>query len=314
MTEVPQVQDVGGVLLIDVRHQGITGTIGSYLVAAPDKRFALIETGPGSTVGNLEAGIRGAGYRPANLTAILVTHIHLDHAGAAGLLARDYGAPVYVHEEGAPHLADPSRLLSSARRLYKDELESLWGDVAPVPGEKLRPLAHRDTFEVLGRRIDVIHTPGHASSHVSYLLDGRDLFSGDAAGIRVAGTSAAKPATAPPEIDLEAWDRSFEKMRTANPRRLLLSHFGPVSEVTAHLEELAARTREWAGLVLEGLRLGEDDSSLVTRIAAAGESLLEAEGADEAAKRRSRVTSDYRLTALGLKRYWLKHHPEVVAS
>ena len=314
MTDFPLVQDLDSVFLLDTRHGGLRGTVGSYLLPGPDGTFALIESGPASTLPTLQAGIREAGFEPENLSDVLVTHIHLDHAGAAGTLAREYGATVWAHASGAPHLVDPSRLLSSARRVYGDEMEALWGAVEGAPEAQVRALSHGDTFTLFGRSVRVLATPGHASSHVSYLLDNKTMFTGDAAAIKLPGSGVVRPATAPPEIDLEAWDRSLDAMRDAAPERLLLTHFGEVVDVTAHLERVRERTHAWAEEVLAGLRAGEDDAALVARISRISEAELEADGASPEARVRHRTTSNDEMSAAGLKRYWQKRHPERIAG
>ena len=310
MPDFPLVQDLGGVFLLDTRHGGLQGTVGSYLLPGEGGTFALIESGPASTLPTLLAGVREAGFEPQNLSDVLVTHIHLDHAGAAGTLARDYGATVWVHESGAPHLVDPSRLLGSARRVYGDEMEALWGAVEAVPEAQVRALSDGDTFELFGHTLRVLETPGHASSHVSYLLDDKTMFTGDAAAIKLPGSNVVRPATAPPEIDLEAWDQSLDAMLDAAPDRLLLTHFGEVGDVAGHLERVRERTHAWAEEVLAGLQAGEDDAALVARLARVGEAELEADGASPEARVRHRTTSNDEMSAAGLKRYWQKRHPE----
>ena len=310
MPDFPLVQDLRSVFLLDTRHGRLQGTVGSYLLPGEGGTFALIESGPASTLPTLLAGIREAGFEPEDLSDVLVTHIHLDHAGAAGTLARTYGATVWVHASGAPHLVDPSRLLSSARRVYGDEMEALWGSVEGVPEAQVRARSDGDTFELFGHSVRVLATPGHASSHVSYLLDGKTMFTGDAAAIKLPGSGVVRPATAPPEIDLEAWDQSLDAMRQAAPDRLLLTHFGEVKDVAAHLEKVRERTHAWAEEVLAGLQAGEDDAALVARISRISEAELEADGALPEARVRHRTTSNDEMSAAGLKRYWQKRHPE----
>ena len=318
MTDLPLVQDLGGVFLLDTRHGGLQGTVGSYLLPGPNGTFALIESGPASTLPTLLEGIREAGFEPQNLSDVLVTHIHLDHAGAAGTLARENGATVWVHENGAPHIKDPSRLLSSARRVYGSQMDALWGSVEAVPEAQVRALSDGDTFELFGHSVRVLETPGHASSHLSYLLksesNGKTMFTGDAAAIKLPGSDVVRPATAPPEIDLEAWDRSLDAMRDAAPDRLLLTHFGEVRDVAAHLERVRERTHAWAAEVLAGLRAGEDDAALVARLTRVGEAELDADGASLGARVRHRTTSNDEMSAAGLKRYWQKHHPERIGD
>jgi glyoxylase-like metal-dependent hydrolase (beta-lactamase superfamily II) len=178
---------------------------------------------------------------------LLLSHIHLDHAGAAGVLVRKHPSlRVHVSEIGAPHLIDPSRLERSARRLYGDTFDELWGELAPVPEENVRVLQH----EVLG--LEVFPTPGHASHHVAYLDSDGALYAGDAAGVRIQPDRYVQPPTPPPEFDLEAWDQTLDEIERRGPNRLALIHFGWVDDPQPHLDELRARLHSWAAWVQEG--------------------------------------------------------------
>ncbi|CAA9562488.1 MAG: MBL-fold metallo-hydrolase superfamily [uncultured Truepera sp.] len=311
---IPRVQDLGGLFLLDTEHMGYTGTVGVYLLPGAAGTFALIESGPGSTLGTVLAGVQEAGFVPEKLTGVLLTHIHLDHAGAAGTLARRYGAEVYVHENGAGHLVDPSRLLESAGRIYGDRMGELWGEMEGLPQHLLRPVRDGDTLQILGHRIGVLHTPGHASHHVSYSLGKTRLFTGDAAGIRLPGAATVRPALPPPELDLDAWSRSVQALRQAGPEELLLTHFGREGDVDAHFRELERQHRIWSETILDGMNAGEDDEALAARVTKLSREALEAEGASEATTARHSVTSSDTMTVMGVKRYWQKLHPERLGS
>ena len=308
--DIPLAQPLEGVALLDTRHMGYQGTVGAYLVPGPGGSFALIESGPGSTLGTLEAAVREAGFEPDGLSSVLVTHIHLDHAGAAGTLARRYNAEVYVHENGAPHLLDPGRLMKSAARIYGDMMDMLWGEMESVPQGLLRVVRDMDTFQAAGKRFDVRHTPGHASHHVAYLMDGSAMFTGDAAAIKLPGSEVVRPALPPPEVDLETWEDSLQVIRQAGPERLLLTHFGEVRDVDAHLNEVSEKNAAWAEEVLTGLQQGETDAALESRLARLAADELAAENAPKNVVERHRVTSNDAMTVMGLKRYWQKKHPE----
>jgi glyoxylase-like metal-dependent hydrolase (beta-lactamase superfamily II) len=227
------------VRLIDVRHLGRERVIGCWEIDG-----VLIDPGPTSSMENLIAALDGQEPR-----ALLLTHIHLDHAGASGSLVRRWPElPVYVHERGARHLADPSKLLASAERLYGDEMERLWGEVAPVPQENLRPLSGGE--EVLGFR--VAYTPGHASHHVSYLHppSGR-AFVGDTAAVRIPPSDFVMPPTPPPDIDIELWEESIDRILDWEPDSLGLTHFDAVERPAEHLELVRERLREQAELARE---------------------------------------------------------------
>ncbi len=307
---IPRVQDLGNLFLIDTQHMGYSGTVGVYLLPGAAGTFALVEAGPGSTLETVVAGVREAGFAPEKLTGVLLTHIHLDHAGAAGTLAQRYGAKVFVHENGAGHLVDPSRLLGSAGRIYGDQMQKLWGDMDPLPQHLLRPVRDGETIEVLGHRLGVLYTPGHASHHVSYLLGKTRLFTGDAAGIRLPGAATVRPALPPPELDLDAWARSVQAMRQAEPEELLLTHFGKVDDVTGHFGALEHQHRVWSESILEGMNAGEGDEVLAARVAQLSRDSLQAEGASDETIARHSVTSSAEMTVTGVKRYWQKVHPE----
>jgi glyoxylase-like metal-dependent hydrolase (beta-lactamase superfamily II) len=225
--------------LIDVRHLGRERVIGCWEIDG-----VLIDPGPTSSMNTLIEALGGEQPR-----ALLLTHIHLDHAGASGsLVARWPELPVYVHERGARHLADPTKLLGSAERLYGDEMGRLWGEVAPVPERNLHALSGGE--EVLGFR--VAYTPGHASHHVSYLHPptGR-AFVGDTAAVRIPPSDFVMPPTPPPDIDLELWEDSIERILDWEPTSLGLTHFGEVAEPAAHLEVVRERLREQGELARE---------------------------------------------------------------
>jgi glyoxylase-like metal-dependent hydrolase (beta-lactamase superfamily II) len=253
--------------MIDLGFQGRRGVIAAFLLANGDE-LALIETGPASTLPALLAGIRVAGFDPARLTRLLVTHIHLDHAGAAGVLARELpDAVVRVHPVGAPHLVDPARLVASAARLYGDRMDALWGEVAPVPAERVVALEDGETLAVAGRVVTALFTPGHASHHVAYWDAAQGAaYTGDVGGVRMAGTGYVCPPPPPPELDPEAWAVSVERLRGLGARRLYLTHGGPFDDVAAHLDQLMPNLAELRELALTALRAGADRAELTARI------------------------------------------------
>jgi len=287
---------------LDLRHLGVAEAIASYLVPLDAGAFALVDPGPGSTLPRLEAAVADAGFELGALAAILVTHVHLDHAGAAGALAARTGARVVAHPRAAPHLTDPSRLLASARRVYGDRMDELWGPLEPVPTERLRVVAGGERVSVGSRAFQVIEAPGHAYHQHAYLLDDGALFPGDAAAIRLPGQRAIMPATAPPEIDLDAWNVTLDAFEAAGPALLLLPHFGPKTDVADHLARLRAALPAWAAVVRSGLDLGEDDAALADRLEAYLRAELAAEGVPpEAIDRNLRATGS-RMCAVGLRR------------
>ncbi len=314
----PRARDLGGgVTILDTFHEGRAGTVGVYLVDLPDGGVLMVETGPAATLGPLEQAFEAAGRDLADVRAILVTHIHLDHAGAAGDLVARTGAPLWVHPQGAPHLIDPSRLMRSARRVFGPQLDRDYGELRAVPADRVRELGDDVEIEVGGLSLHVLHTPGHAGHHVAAQLPDGSLFTGDAAAVRFAGSTVIRPALPPPEVDLDAWETTVRRMRALEPRRLLLTHFGPVEgpeAADAHLAAIPARNRRWADAALEGLRAGDDVEDLAHRMAALAERELDADGAPERVRARHRATSNAGMTAAGLHRYWTREHPEALAG
>lgn len=232
---------------IDLHHAGVERSVGVYLVDTSEG-LSLFDCGPASCLEALEAGLGERGVELAEIRHLLLSHIHLDHAGAAGTLVRANPAlQVWVSEVGAPHLVDPSRLERSARRLYGDSFDPLWGELAPVPEANIRIVGER----VLG--LDCFPTTGHASHHVSYLHEDGTLYAGDAAGVRIQPNRTVLPPTPPPDVDLAAWARTLEEIERRAPERLALIHFGVAGDVERHLAELRERLAVWAARVDGGI-------------------------------------------------------------
>ena len=243
---------------IDLKWTGRPQSVASLLIESGGVR-ALIDPGPESTLATLRAALGSAGLTLASLDALLLTHIHLDHSGATGSIVRENpNLKVYVHESGAPHMADPSRLLASAGRLYGGDLQTLYGECLPVPASNLRPLKGGETVSVGQVRLDVFYTPGHASHHVAYWdAQSRIAFVGDNAGIRIEGKPYLLPATPPPDIDLELWNASLDAIASWNCERLFLTHFGYVENPAEHIRLYRERLRDWAALTEKLLQSSE---------------------------------------------------------
>jgi len=309
--DYPRVRDLGGgVLQIDTGHVGNPGTIGVFAFRLPRGGFALVESGPGSTQAAVEHGLEQAGLDPAELRYLLLTHIHLDHGAAAGgLLANSADAQLVVHEVGAPHMVDPSRLMNSAERVYGDMLEPLWGRMQPVDQNRVTAVAGEEVIDLGGRKVTVLATPGHASHHVSYLLDDGTLFTGDSAGVRLSGAQVVRPALPPPDLNLEVWEDSVARMLAAEPERLILTHFGPVDGRAAadeHLQQVVQRNRHWSEHILAGLRAGESDAELTERMQRLEDQELAEAHVLPGIRQRYKVTSDAAMTVTGVKRYLTK--------
>ncbi len=246
--------DVG---VIDLNFQGHPALIAVYILRTSDG-LVLIETGPGSTIPALRRGMTELGIELAEIRHILVTHIHLDHAGAAGsLLAELPDATLYVHERGLRHMLNPERLVASARQIYGALMDPLWGDFLPTPEDRTRAVTDGDSLVFGDTTLDVYYTPGHASHHVSFHEPERNIvFAGDVAGVRVPPSPLIWPPAPPPDIDVEAWHASTQKLRELDPEQLLIAHFGVHDDVWSHLDGLDTRLDAWVALV-EGWRREE---------------------------------------------------------
>jgi glyoxylase-like metal-dependent hydrolase (beta-lactamase superfamily II) len=234
------------IITLDDNWMGRARSIGTALVESDGHR-ALVDPGPGSTLATLRKELRKHGLSVNDIDALLLTHIHLDHAGASGALVRENPRlALYVHKLGAPHMIDPSKLLASAARLWPDNLQQLFGDALPVSAKNLHILEGGEIIALGARKIEVAYTPGHASHHVSYFenLDGV-AFVGDTTGIRVEGHSYVMPATPPPDIDLQLWDKSFQIILQRKPKRLFLTHFGFSENPAEHVAQFRERLHEW---------------------------------------------------------------------
>ncbi|HEY3209706.1 MAG TPA: MBL fold metallo-hydrolase [Actinomycetota bacterium] len=294
-----------GITGVDTWMAGRAWVTSAYLLHGSQP--ALVETGPTTSVEAVTAGLNSLGLGPEDLAHIVVTHIHLDHAGGVGTLSHHFPrATIWVHERGAPHLAEPSKLVSSATRVYGEErLRELFGPVEAVPAERLRAVSEGDRIDLADRSLEVLYTPGHASHHVALVdsLSGA-VFTGDALGIHLPDVRVLRPATPPPDIDVELGVQSIERIHQRAESLLLFSHFGPVTEVDELCDIAARRLRKWADIVRDALE-ETDDLDRVTE-------LLERKTADEFAsaevadRERYEILSGMKVNASGLVRYWRK--------
>ncbi len=275
--------------LIDLHHLGRPKVIAAWLLDGAEP--AVVDCGPASCLDGLRAGLAQHGLGIDDLRHVVLTHIHLDHAGAAGTLVREnQGLTVHVSEIGAPHLVDPSRLERSSRRLYGEDFDRLWGEVVPVPEANVRVLGD----SVIG--LEAFLTPGHASHHVSFVDGEGACYAGDATGARILPARFVAAVAPPPDVDLEAWERSLTAIEDRRPRSLRLPHFGEVLDVAEHLALVRERLAAWSARVRDGASEEE--------FVASAEAELQAEGAEtmEAA----RQAAPFWQSHAGLKRYWDK--------
>ena len=257
-----------GLGYIDVNFMGFPRVIATAVLQGPGG-VALIDPGPSTSLDTLRASLEEHGMTVADVRAVLLTHIHLDHAGATGSLVRENPKiAVYVHEKGAPHMVSPEKLLASAARLYGDQMGTLWGEFAPIPEANIRSLAGGERIDVSDRQLDVVYIPGHASHHIGYFDSASGVaFVGDTAGIRLGTELFATPPTPPPDIDVEAWVESVELIRRRHPSTLFVTHFGPHEDVSAHLDaflEHLAAAKDLARTIVESDATDEDKASEFT--------------------------------------------------
>jgi glyoxylase-like metal-dependent hydrolase (beta-lactamase superfamily II) len=287
--------------LIDLDFQGVPGTIAAYVFSTSDG-LALVDTGPASTIPALQAGLEGMGARLTDVRHILLTHIHLDHAGAAGtLIGRLPQARVYVHSRGAAHLKAPERLMASAAQIYGEQMETLWGEMRPVPEAQMTVLEGHETFRLGDTEVTAIYTPGHAVHHLAYHM-GRDLFVGDVGGIRLESRQSPRPPTPPPDIDLPAWAVSIGQLRTVQAELLHLTHFGSYPQVHTYWDALERNMAADAEVVRQGLEAGHDLPAVTDEFTEALRLALAAEGPE--LPDRFALACPPWMSVQGLARYW----------
>jgi glyoxylase-like metal-dependent hydrolase (beta-lactamase superfamily II) len=296
-----------GLDYVDVNFLGQPEIIATAVLSGA-AGVALVDPGPSTSLENLRSALHRKGIAFADVRQLLITHIHLDHSGAAGTLLREQPAiEVYVHERGAPHLVDPSKLVASASRLYGADMERLWGDVLPVPADRIRPLAGGERISAGGRELRVAYTPGHASHHVSYFdPSSRVAFVGDTAGIRRGNAAYVMPPTPPPDIDLERWRESEARILAWDPDTLFLTHFGPFHGARLQFQELMDRLHDWSAVVRRLLADGSlsDEQRQERFVEAVSRELRRVVGDAEAQQYNRSGRLDY--SWQGLARYWRK--------
>jgi glyoxylase-like metal-dependent hydrolase (beta-lactamase superfamily II) len=277
--------------------------IASYVLIGANS-VALVETGPGSTLQTLLKGLAELGIKPADVRDVLLTHIHLDHAGAAGWWARQ-GATVHVHPLGAPHLIDPSKLLASAGRIYGDQMDYLWGEFRSAPEDKVHIIKDGDTLNVVGEEIHVIETPGHARHHHAFRI-GDLAFTGDATGVRLPGNAWIALPTPPPEFELDVWQATVQKLASLNLAQIYPTHFGEVPSPADHFARLAPLLREAANLVRDLMGLGLDRDQILEKYTEWYSARAESAGVDpDTLDHYSRV-NNLPMCVDGMMRYWKK--------
>jgi glyoxylase-like metal-dependent hydrolase (beta-lactamase superfamily II) len=289
--------------ILDLGYQGHPGLIASFLVFGPDGQV-LVETGPGSTLPALVSGIAAHGLAPADIDTVFLTHIHLDHAGAAGWWARQ-GARVCVHERGAPHLTDPSRLIKSARRIYGALMDKLWGEILPAPEERVRVTVDGEVVEAAGLEFRAIETPGHAGHHHAWQVE-NVAFVGDVTGIRGGAIPWLDLPAPPPEFDHELWQESLDKLRAAGLETIYRTHFGPRSDVAEEIDRVAELLESSAAKVKSMLDAGLERGEMIARYDEWMNARARREGCDPAAAAGKELLNPRDMSVDGITRYWRK--------
>jgi glyoxylase-like metal-dependent hydrolase (beta-lactamase superfamily II) len=290
---------------IDLQFRGSPRVIAAALMQAADG-VTLIDPGPTSCLPALESGLRNRGLTLRDVRTILLTHIHLDHAGACGtIVERVPGVRVYVHERGAPHMIDPAKLLASATRLWGDQMDAVWGAFLPVPAGQVTVLRGGERLELAGTGLKVAYTPGHAKHHVSYLDEHTGMaYVGDTAGVRVSGDYLIAP-TPPPDIDIEAWQQSLDTIDAWQPVSLFVTHFGPISPARAHLARFRTTVASAAETARQLIDAGGTDDELATRFAERMRQDVR-KALPEHEARATELAAPFDQLWQGLARYWQK--------
>ncbi len=291
---------------LDLKFQGTPHVIASFLVRGPGGSF-LIETGPGSTQPALHAALARHGLKPSDIRDVLVTHIHLDHAGAAGWWAQN-GARVHVHPNGARHLIDPGKLITSASRIYGERMGTLWGEILPAPEDRVNVVEDGAVLDIAGVSVQVIDTPGHARHHHVFRID--DVaFTGDAAGIMLPGQTWVDLPAPPPEFDLEAWKVTLAKLRSLGVTTIYRTHFGGSSEVDAELDRLEQIMDQGAEWIREMSERGAERSEMVEVFSGRMRDASVAAGLDAESIRAYELANPREMSVDGIARYWAKRLP-----
>lgn len=300
-----------GLWQISLPFLGEPGIVGSYLLNGGND-VVLIDPGPGSMLEAQLAAIRESGLDPADVTHLVLTHIHLDHAGMTGsLLHHMPKATVYVHSKGAPHLLDTSKVVASAERIYGERMKELWGTIESVPQDRLKVMEDGDVLNIAGRRLEVHYTPGHAVHHVIFFdVHSGELFAGDVAGVHLQGIDYVRPPTPPPDLDIEAWSASIDRIKKLRPDVLYLAHFGPTKNVTSHIEHLREKLYSWGDFVLVAMRDGKNEAEITEMLIKNTQPELQRATSDAHEIARYEIATNYMMSVQGYMRYWRKKHPE----
>lgn len=290
--------------ILDLRFLGRSGTIGTYLIPYANGAI-LVETGPCSTIKYLSAGLKNLGYEASDISDVFLTHIHLDHAGAAGWWA-EQGAQIHVHENGAPHLINPEKLLASAGRLYGDTMDTLWGEFIPVPAERLTIMQDQEVTQVGNMSVRALDVPGHASHHLAYLI-GDACFCGDIGGIRLNPRHYLSLPMPPPDLNFEKWRSSVHYIQAYNPKRIVPTHFGVYPDARWHLQAVLEALDEVEVWMITKMSLNPSLEELRRQFIEFEQARAQKYGVEKNIIESQQIANPSFFSADGIYRYWNKY-------
>lgn len=289
--------------LIDLKFLGLEEAIGAYLVETSDGPV-LIETGPHSTYEHLKRGLNANGYTAKDVKHVLLTHIHLDHAGAAWAFA-DQGAKIYVHPFGKAHLADPSKLMESAKRIYQEKMDELWGSMKPIKEDQLITPEHEEEVVIGDKTFKALHTPGHAKHHIAWQIEDK-IFCGDIAGVKIGGGPVVPPCP-PPDINLEDWIASIKLIEKCEPKSIYLTHFGEITEIEYHMNEMRIILKDWANWIKGRWEMLQPTEEITRDFTEYTADQLRKQGVNELGIKQYEAANPAWMSVAGLIRYWKQH-------
>ncbi len=288
--------------VLDLNFLGIDHAIAAFLIETSNEPV-LIETGPYSTFDSLQSELKKLGYQTSDIKHVFLTHIHFDHAGAAWALAKT-GANIYLHPFGAPHMEDPTKLYNSAKMIYGDEMERLWGIMEKIPAAKLISPVDNENVTIGDKTFKAIYTPGHAKHHIAWQLDDI-IFTGDVAGVKI-GNGPVVPPCPPPDINLEDWQESIQKLINSSASKMYLTHFGEITNKKDHLADLNEILHDWAFWVKEKWEEGQDAAQITPAFKDYTANQLKSRGVNELGLKQYEAANPSWMSVAGLIRYWQK--------
>jgi glyoxylase-like metal-dependent hydrolase (beta-lactamase superfamily II) len=296
------------VYLIDALHLGSPDVICIALMESGPSELIMVDSGPESVFDSVVEGIRKLGFQPEQVRHLLASHIHLDHTGGAWRWAEKFGTKIYVHPKGAPHLVDPSRLVASAARIYGDQMDYLWGKVGTIPETQVIAVDDGAVLRFGNQQFCAFYTPGHAQHHIAYWQESEQtLFAGDIAGVLIRQGPPIPPFP-PPDIHLESWKQSLDKIRALKPNSMQVTHFGRIDDPASSLDALEKRLFTWADWMKRRLLEGKSEMEIVPEFQEFTESELLSNGAKQEDLSTYEQADPASMSVAGLARYWRKYH------